>query len=300
MNIPSCKGQDRFSNRDVVVECQHCGDLFELKTYSIPRGKSVVLTFSPFVNLVMMVTGSASIKYDQSSFELTMGQVWLAGFDEEFELTNDLKEQDVVVICVGIRAAMLTRFYERYDNALLNKKQALKMVKSVLPKGKAPIIFPSCDLTRLTLDSFRLFSRLDDHGLNALKLEELLLLKLKSDHGQILADELLNRVNPAQEKFRRFMEANITKNWSIATYAKNIGMSLTSFKNMFGQVFRESSPKSWVNERRLRHADIQLRTTSKRLVDIAIESGFSSQSYFTQLYKSKYGVSPSEARQKCI
>ncbi|WP_444933246.1 helix-turn-helix transcriptional regulator [Microbulbifer sp. JTAC008] len=300
MNTPSYKGQDGFRNSRVAIDCQHCGDLFELKTFSIPRGESIVLTFSPFVNLVMMVTGSAGIRYHQSNFELTIGQVWLAGSDEDFELSNNLKDQDIVVICVGIRAAMLTRFYERYDNALFRKEQALKMVKSVLPKGKDPIVFPSCELTRLTLDSFRLFSRLDDEGLNALKLEELLLLKLKSDQGQILADELLNRVNPVQEKFRRFMEANVTKNWCIATYAKNIGMSLTSFKNMFSQVFSESSPKSWINERRLRHANIQLRTTSKRLVDIALESGFSSQSYFTQLYKSKYGVSPSEARQKCI
>ncbi|WP_413662027.1 helix-turn-helix transcriptional regulator [Microbulbifer sp. CNSA002] len=285
---------------EAVVECQHCGDLFELKTLLLPSGHSISFTFSPFVNLVMMVTGSANIISYQSSFELTMGQVWLAGSEEEYKLSNNGGDQEAVLICVGIREAMLARFYERHDNALLRKTQALNVVKSMLPRGKAPIVFPSCDLTKLTLDSFQLFRQLGDDRLNALKLEELLLLKLKGDHGQILASELLNRVNPAQEKFRRFMEANVTKNWTIATYAEHMGMSLTSFKDMFGQVFKESSPKMWINERRLRHADIQLRTSSRRLIDIAVESGFSSQSYFTQLYKSKYGIAPSEARQKRI
>ncbi len=300
MNIPSCKWQDDITNGEEVVECQHCGDLYEFKIFSIPSGKSIALTSSPFFNLVMMVSGTANITNRQSNFELKMGQVWLASSDESFRLGNIHKNQDAVVICVGVRAAMLSRFYERYDNALLHKKQAPNMMKSVLPRGKAPFIFPSCELTKLTLDSFRLFGQLDNDGLNALKLEELLLLKLNSDHGKMLANELLNQVNPEQEAFRRFMETNITNNWSLADYAKQIGMSLTSFKNMFSLVFRGSSPKSWINERRLRYADVQLHTTSKRLVDIALESGFSSQSYFTQLYKSKYRISPSLVRKECV
>ncbi|WP_444897025.1 helix-turn-helix transcriptional regulator [Microbulbifer sp. VAAC004] len=299
MNIALSKGQVCCSEREITIESHHSGDLIELITISIPQGKSAAFIFAPVINLVLMVAGSASITYNQSKFELSVGQVWLVGSDTDFNLSNKSESQDIVAICVRIREAMLARFYDRYDNALILKKQAAKMVESSLPKYASPIIFPSCELTRITLDSFRLLGRLDNDGLNALKLEELLLLKLNSEHGEILADELLNRVNPTHEKFRRFMESNTTKNWSVATYAKQIGMSLTSFKKMFGQVYKENSPKAWINEKRLRHADIQIRTTNRRLVDIALESGFSSQSYFTQLYKSKYGISPSEARQKC-
>ncbi|GAA5442512.1 HTH-type transcriptional activator RhaS [Microbulbifer sp. NBRC 101763] len=299
MDIPIGKEQNRFVNREVVVECRHCGSLFELKMLSVPYGESIGLNFSSPLNLIMVAAGTALVKGNQSSFELTVGQTWLASSNSDFRLSSDLRGHSIIIICVGIRAAMITRFYQRYDNTLLHKRNGINIDSSTLPEDKAPIVLPGCELTRLTLDSFRLFSLLGDDGLNTLKLEELLLLKLNSDHGPILAAELLNHINPLQENFRRFMEENFTKNWSVATFAKHIGMSLTSFKNMFGQVFRESSPKSWINERRLRYADAQLRTTRKRLIDIALDSGFSSQSYFTQLYKLKYGVSPLGARQQC-
>ncbi|MCO1333492.1 AraC family transcriptional regulator [Microbulbifer sp. OS29] len=300
MIITCRKESDEPSRGGSFIECQFPSDLFKLQKILVPPGEVVSLDFSSNVNLVMMISGSAGIECDciDARFQLDSGQVWLASAVNRFLLSSKGDGAEVVAICISIQAAMLDRFYERYSKALLRAKNK-QVGASVRPTCKNNLfIFPECDLVRFTLDSFNVFSQLGDDGLMVLKLEELLLLKLNSDYGRILADELLGQVNPENERFRRFMEANVTQNWSMVIYAKHIGMSLTAFKNMFGRVFREESPKAWINTRRLRYADIQLKTSNKRLVDVALDNGFSSQSYFTQLYKAKYGLPPSEVRQK--
>ncbi|AWF81817.1 hypothetical protein BTJ40_13825 [Microbulbifer sp. A4B17] len=280
-------------------ECKYSGDLFKFQKILVSPGDNVSLGFSFGFNLLMAIDGATDITCGVRQFRMEPGQVWLSGALDRYVATNPSEGEGLLLICASISSAMLTQFYERHTRVLIKAKNGHAVLPDVtmVPKGD-PFIFPECNLTRLTLDTLNVFSNLHDETLNYLKLEELLLIKLKGTCGCRLADELLQQVNPANERFRRFMESNVTQHWSVANYAKQIGMSLTSFKNMFRQVFKAESPKSWINERRLQYADVQLRTTNKRLVDIALDSGFSSQSYFTQLYKSMYGHPPSEVRQK--
>ncbi|WP_444941489.1 helix-turn-helix transcriptional regulator [Microbulbifer sp. ZKSA004] len=287
----------KLTATEIVVECQHCGDLFEIQTLLVPPGKSIELSLSPFLNLIIMDTGYAKVTSRNSPFELLKGQVWLAGSGHSCKLSNTSSGQHAVIVAVGIRETMLNRFCKRYNHSLHSEKHRITVEKPMFPEGSTPIIFPNCHLTDLTLSSFKLVKQLGDNQLSALKLEELLLLKLSSTHGQILAGELLDRANPEIHSFKRYMEENATKCWTVAMYAENIGMCLTLFRRKFRLVFNGISPKLWLIEQRLRHADFKLRTTNMRLVDIAEESGFSSQSYFTQTYKAKYGFTPTEAKQ---
>lgn len=301
INTATDKELEQSSNAKVSIEHRKCGDLFELRTALIPPNELTTLSFEPLINLVMVVFGSIQVETNHSTFELTVGQVWLVNGSESCSLLNLKAKQDAVVLSVLIKSTMLSLFFSRYQYDEESEKKMLtscddNRVKSEVEMSQ--IVFPTCQLTRLTLESFRLFSQQSDLGLNALKLEELLLLllKLKGDKGQLLVKKMRNENDPIQEKFRRFMEKNATRNWQVSDYAKNIGMSLTSFKNMFGRVYGAKSPKAWINEKRLHHAQLQLKHTNKRMIDIALDSGFSSQSYFTQLYKTHYGVSPSGAR----
>ncbi|VUD69230.1 Exoenzyme S synthesis regulatory protein ExsA [Thalassocella blandensis] len=284
------------SQKGVIVNSKPCGELFDLTTISMPAGQGTTLNFLPVVNLIIVVNGIVHVSCETTVFDLQDGQVWLAGQENLCQVHNAQSAQDVVLLSVSIKSAMLSRFFDRYVQAVTQPSKSVQAVDNVVNSLEAPLIFPSCELSRLTVDSFYLFSQLHDDGLNTLKLEELLLLKIKGEQGDKLTKALQRNNNPMQQKFRRFMDDNITNNWSVAMYAKNIGMSLTSFKTMFGQLYHAQSPKAWINEQRLKYADIQLKTTNKKLIDIALDSGFSSQSYFTQLYKNYYGISPSEAR----
>ena len=47
---------------------------------------------------------------------------------------------------------------------------------------------------------------------------------------------------------------------------------------------------------RLERAEAELRKSSKKIIDIAMECGFENVSYFNRAFKERYGVSPSEYR----
>ena len=56
----------------------------------------------------------------------------------------------------------------------------------------------------------------------------------------------------------------------------------------------------YINSLRLEHAAKLLQTTDKKIVDIALESGFESVSYFNKIFKQKFLVTPHTYRNKCI
>lgn len=63
------------------------------------------------------------------------------------------------------------------------------------------------------------------------------------------------------------------------------------FKKMTGVTFFD-----YLNEYRCEKADLLLRTTDKNIMEIALESGFSSCQYFSKIYHRYRGYSPSETR----
>ena len=56
----------------------------------------------------------------------------------------------------------------------------------------------------------------------------------------------------------------------------------------------------YINSLRLDHAAKLLRTTDKKIVDIALESGFESVPYFNKIFKQNFLVTPHAYRNKCI
>ncbi|NVK57409.1 MAG: helix-turn-helix transcriptional regulator [Alteromonadaceae bacterium] len=300
--LPStCRLSETYSPSAAIapqIEHAKCGGLFESKTYRLAPHAAENMVFTPVMNLVLIVSGQVEITNLNQHFQLSSGEIWLAKEEGHCVITNLSSDIEACVITIELHFAMLMRFKDRYEQALTGRIDRRMQIDYFHNQKQGEFIFESCDLTRMALDSFSLFSLQNDHGLFALKLEELLLLKLRGPSGHLLAIHLLNRCDPILERYRRFVENNVLNDWSLSTYAKEAGMSLTSFKVMFSRVFQDASPKAWINERRLRFADTQVRTTRKRLIDIAMESGFSSQSYFTQSYKAHFGESPSEVRQR--
>ena len=67
------------------------------------------------------------------------------------------------------------------------------------------------------------------------------------------------------------------------------------FKELTGK-----TPLEYVNDYRLSQAEHLLRTTSLSILDICLSCGFSGQSYFGELFKSRYGISPSKYRKACL
>lgn len=128
-----------------------------------------------------------------------------------------------------------------------------------------------------------------------LRMEELLTLLIFSPQGAALLAALRQQGSRHAHRMHAFMEENFLQEWRLDQYAKAYGLGLTAFKTMFHALYN-CSPRAWISERRIVHAHNLLLNTHKSIIDIAMESGFSSQSYFSQSYRRRFGRTPSDAR----
>jgi len=95
------------------------------------------------------------------------------------------------------------------------------------------------------------------------------------------------------EKALTYIKNNLTEDLNLKTIAKNMSVSHIHFHNSFrsavGKTVRE-----YVEEQRIKKAISMLITTDLSLTEIAFECGFSSQSYFSYVFKRKMKKTPRE------
>ena len=103
-------------------------------------------------------------------------------------------------------------------------------------------------------------------------------------------------------KMRRlieFVEENLDRDLSLEAMAQEIGISPLylprAFKAAIGQ-----SPHQYVLARRIEHARGLLRDTDLPIVDVALSSGFSSQSHLSNWFVRMVGVSPAAYRKEGV
>ena len=77
-------------------------------------------------------------------------------------------------------------------------------------------------------------------------------------------------------------------------------LARTSRARLFANFKRETgmSPNDWLQRRRIKAATELLRTTNRKLEDIAAACGFTSAPYFCYVFRKYTGTTPSEHRQK--
>ncbi|MCG9579412.1 AraC family transcriptional regulator [Vibrio tubiashii] len=193
--------------------------------------------------------------------------------------------------------SMIIEFENELVSQLLQKHSDLLMT---LPKSDKAImgLFPF-DLNILLEQVISGMQALEEQSypsaIMRLKYEEMLILLLHSAGGEQLYALLSQQMNRTSEKLRRFMELHYLKEWKLNDYAQEFGASLTTFKELFNEHYG-MSPRAWISERRLLFAHKLLLTSKMSIVDIAMEAGFSSQSYFTQSYRRRFGTTPSKVR----
>ncbi len=92
-----------------------------------------------------------------------------------------------------------------------------------------------------------------------------------------------------------FIEAHLAEDLSVSVLAQEAGLSPDHFSRCFKASFGVS-PHRYVLQRRLDAAVAMLRSTPLTIAEIALASGFSSQSHFTQALRQHTGKTPAAAR----
>jgi AraC-like DNA-binding protein len=125
------------------------------------------------------------------------------------------------------------------------------------------------------------------------KRSELLLILLKEKPE--LADIFFDFGSPEKIDLEAFMHRNFRFNVTLKRFAYLTGRSLTSFKQDFEKIFKET-PSRWLVQKRLEEAYFLLEKKHKKAADIYLELGFEDLSHFSFAFKKKFGVPPTSLK----
>ena len=91
------------------------------------------------------------------------------------------------------------------------------------------------------------------------------------------------------------MKVDLATDLDLNTLAAESGYSRSHFLRMF-RAAMGCSPHQWLTRPRVEQAKTILRENSISLIDIALDSGFSSHAHFSSTFRQIAGVTPSEYR----
>jgi AraC family transcriptional regulator len=96
-----------------------------------------------------------------------------------------------------------------------------------------------------------------------------------------------------------FMESRLRADISMADIAKRAGISTWHFQRLFHQAVGETVG-SYLRRRRLAESIEVLRHTPRKVIDIALDFQFGSAEAYSRAFKTEFGFSPKEFREKKI
>jgi AraC-like DNA-binding protein len=128
-----------------------------------------------------------------------------------------------------------------------------------------------------------------------LKVKELILLLVKSDESGRVLNILKDLFNPEKYEFKDVVASNMYEDLSVEDLAILTGLSVSSFKRKFSEIFDES-PARYMKNKRLDKAAELLSSTNMRISEICYKTGFGDPTHFTKSFSEKFNISPSEYR----
>jgi len=103
--------------------------------------------------------------------------------------------------------------------------------------------------------------------------------------------ELLYRISMCKE----YLNDNIRNHVSLEKLSRNVGISKYYLHRLFKEL-NGITPLNYLTAIRLEKAKNELRYSRLSVLEIAIESGFEDASYFSKIFRSHTGISPSKYR----
>jgi AraC-type DNA-binding domain-containing proteins len=94
-----------------------------------------------------------------------------------------------------------------------------------------------------------------------------------------------------------FIERHYAEPIRLSDLAAAVSMSEAYFCRFFKRI-TAATPVEYINLYRVRQAAILLRSTERKIMDIAFEVGFNNISYFNTVFKQRFGCTPMEYRQR--
>lgn len=134
-----------------------------------------------------------------------------------------------------------------------------------------------------------------DDTLVRLKLKELIHLLLKTDQGATIQSLYADLFSPQSFTLKQVVEEYLYADISLEQLAVLAGLSLSSFKRKFKELYQDT-PANYIRTQKLSRAAHLLQSTTLPISDIAYECGFNHPNYFSQVFLKAYRQTPSAFR----
>lgn len=103
--------------------------------------------------------------------------------------------------------------------------------------------------------------------------------------------------NESVQRMIDWVEKHLTEDLTLLQMSRQVGYSPWYCSSLFHQ-FCGCTLKSYVARRRLAQAAVEVRATRRRILDIALDWGFSGQESFTRAFQDAYGCTPAAYRRE--
>jgi AraC-like DNA-binding protein len=116
--------------------------------------------------------------------------------------------------------------------------------------------------------------------------------------GDIDETSVVKILSPNDEKFIKHMKVCVEQVWNkseitMPDFTRDVGVSKSQLTRKI-RALTGLSPKDFLNEVRLRNSVRMMKDEGRNVSEAAIEIGFSNPSYFTKVFRKRFGKAPSD------
>lgn len=116
----------------------------------------------------------------------------------------------------------------------------------------------------------------------------------------LLVDALLGDEPQLPSRLAKLLsavEANLSKHWTVANMAEQVGVSASRLHVLFQEAFGKS-PRAWLTDLRLEHVCRLLSSTELSIAELAYRFGYADQSALTRALRKATGMTPAAYRRQ--
>ncbi len=208
-----------------------------------------------------------------------------------YEGTPDRKTGRIGIVAIHFYPEVMRRIYEKEIPEFLKNKNRI-------PFRSNMTLVRADDLIKKYMESMLFYFEnpaVVDEELLVLKFKEIVLLLLKTEDAPSIIEIMHNLFSPKSFSFKEIVEAHIFSPLSIFDLAELTNNSLASFKREFKKIYGDS-PANFIKNRRLEKAAELLMVSDERVSSIAQDCQFGDTAHFSNSFKAKYKLSPTEYR----